>query len=167
MARLKIRKYGDSVLRKKTEFIYKISNDIKKLAYDMNETMYLASGVGLAAPQVGFSLKICIVNVDQYKKSPLIMINPKIILSENKIISDEGCLSFPNIYEAIKRFDRIITEYTNLQGELREIRAYGLLARIIQHELDHLDAKLFIDYLPYWKRKTIKRKIKRSKEMDD
>ncbi|MDR1721306.1 MAG: peptide deformylase [Endomicrobium sp.] len=159
---LKIRKYGDPVLRKKTETISEIDDRVKKLAYDMLETMYSTPGVGLAAPQVGVSLRLCIVNADINRKSPIIMINPVIVLCENKISGEEGCLSFPGFYENIKRYENIIARYIDLKEKMQEIKAQGFLSRIIQHEIDHLDAKLFIDYLQEWRRKFIERKIKRN-----
>ncbi|MDR3256343.1 MAG: peptide deformylase [Endomicrobium sp.] len=167
MTKLKIKKYGDFVLRRKTEMILEITDDIKKLAYDMLETMYLAPGIGLAAPQVDVSLKLCVIDADPKQKSPIVMINPKIIADENKIVAGEGCLSFPGFYEDIKRFDNIVVKYTDLNEKKCEIKAQGLLAKVVQHELDHLDAKLFIDYLPAWKRKVIEKEIRRKKKIGD
>ncbi|MDR0799981.1 MAG: peptide deformylase [Endomicrobium sp.] len=155
MAKLRIRKYGDPVLRKKSEAVIEINNDIKKLASDMLETMYSAPGVGLAAPQVGISLRLCVIDVDPNKKSPVVMINPEIISGENKITDEEGCLSLPGFYENVKRFEKATVNYTDLNDEKQKITAQGFLAKAVQHEIDHLDAKLFIDYLPDWKRKSI------------
>jgi peptide deformylase len=167
MAKLKIKKYGSPALRKIAETVSGINENIKKLAYDMLETMYSAPGVGLAAPQVGISLRLCVIDVDPNKKSPVVMINPEIILGGNKIIAKEGCLSFPGFYENINRFENIIAEYTDLNGSRQEIKAQNFLAKAVQHEIDHLDAKLFIDYLPDWKKKSIEKKIKRKKKAGD
>jgi peptide deformylase len=167
MAKLKIRKYGDPVLRKKAEAVSEIDEGIKKLAFDIFETMYSAPGVGLAAPQVGVSLRLCVIDVDPKKKSPVVMINPEIISGKNKITAEEGCLSFPGFYENINRFEEIIAGYTDLNGSRQEIKAQNFLAKAVQHEIDHLDAKLFIDYLPDWKRKSIEKKIKRKKKAGD
>jgi len=164
MAKLEIKKYGENVLRKKSEAVEKITDEIKSLARDMLETMYAAPGVGLSAPQVGVPLRVCVIDVDPDKKTPFIMINPKIIKGENKISAEEGCLSFPGIYEDVKRFEKVVAEYTDELGKRKEVRADKFLAKAIQHELDHLDGKLFIDYLPEWKRKAVEKEIKRRKK---
>jgi len=126
--------------------------------------MYAAPGVGLAAPQVGVSLRLCVIDVDPDKKSPIIMINPEITGGENKIPAEEGCLSFPGVYEEVKRFEKVTAEYTDLNGRRKKVEGKGFLAKAIQHEIDHLDCKLFIDYLPEWKRKTVEKEIKRRKK---
>jgi peptide deformylase len=167
MAKLKIKKYGNPILRKRAEVVSEINENIKKLASDMLETMYSAPGVGLAAPQVGISLRLCVIDVDPNKKSPVVMINPEIILCGNKITAEEGCLSFPGFYENVNRFENIIARYTDLNGNRQEIKVQNFLAKAVQHEIDHLDAKLFIDYLPDWKRKSIEKKIKRKKKAGD
>ncbi|MDR0820194.1 MAG: peptide deformylase [Endomicrobium sp.] len=167
MTKLKIKKYGDPVLRKRAEAISEINEGIKKLASDMLETMYSAPGVGLAAPQVGVSLRLCVIDVDPNKKSPVVMINPEIISGENKITAEEGCLSFPGFYGNVNRFEKIIAGYTGLNGNRQEMKAQNFLAKVVQHEIDHLDAKLFIDYLPDWKRNSIEKKIKRKKKAGD
>jgi peptide deformylase len=164
MAKLKIKKYGDPVLRKRAEAVLEIDEGIKKLASDMLETMYSVLGVGLAAPQVGVSIRLCVIDVDPQKKSPVVMVNPEIISAKNKIITEEGCLSFPGFYENINRFDKIIAGYTDLNGNRQETKAQNFLAKAVQHEIDHLDAKLLIDYLPDWKKKSIEKKIKRKKK---
>jgi peptide deformylase len=167
MAKLKIKKYGDPVLRQKAIAICEITEDIKKLSIDMLETMYAACGVGLAAPQVGILLELCVIDVSQSRKSPLVMINPEIISSEDKTFTQEGCLSLPGFYENVKRFDKVIAKYTDLEGKIKEIKAQGFLAKAVLHEIDHLNAKIFIDYLPIWKRKIIEKEIKRKKKMGD
>lgn len=165
MAKLAICKYGDQVLRKKTEPVTEINDEIKKLVSDMFETMYAAPGVGLAAPQVGVSLRICVIDVrPDGKSSPLVMINPEIIEGENKVLAEEGCLSFPGLYEKVKRYEKITAEFTDLKGKRIMLKAEGFLAKAVQHETDHLDGKLFIDYLPDFKRKTVERDIKRKKK---
>ncbi|MDR3274628.1 MAG: peptide deformylase [Endomicrobium sp.] len=147
MSKLEIKKYGDPVLRKKTTAVLEINADIKKLASNMLETMYLAKGVGLAAPQVGISLRLCVIDVDPNKKYPVVMINPEIISGENKVSAGEGCLSFPGVYENVERFGNVVAKYTDLNGKQCEVKAQDLLAKAMQHEIDHLDGKLFIDYL--------------------
>jgi peptide deformylase len=164
MAKLEIKKYGDKVLRKKTEEIVVINQDIKKLALDMLETMYAAPGVGLAAPQVGFSFRMCVVDISAERNKPLILINPRILEYENKILTEEGCLSFPGIYESVKRFAKIKAGYLDINGQKCEVEAQDFLAKAIQHEIDHLDAKLFIDYFPEWKRKNVEKEIRRRRK---
>ena len=165
MALLKIVKYGDPVLRKKTEPVTEITDDIIQLAEDMLETMYAAPGVGLAGPQVGVSLQICVIDiVPDGKRSPIVLINPKVLSGEDKIELEEGCLSFPKIYEKVRRWNKVRVEYTDLKGNLKEVEAEGFLAKAFQHEIDHLNGKVFIDYLPAWKRKLVEKEIKRRKK---
>ena len=165
MAILEIVKYGDPVLRKKTEPISEITDDIIRLAEDMLETMYDAPGVGLAGPQVGVSLQICVIDiVPEGKRNPIVLINPKVISGEDKIELEEGCLSFPKIYEKVKRWNKIQAEYIDLKGNLNRVEVEGFLAKAFQHEIDHLNGKVFIDYLPDWKRKLVEKEIKRRKK---
>jgi peptide deformylase len=167
MAKLEIKKYGDLVLRKKADVVFETTDSIKRLVYNMLETMYLVFGVGLAAPQVGVSLKLCVVDVDPKQRSQIVLINPEVISGECKLFSKEGCLSFPGFFESVGRFDKIFVKYTDLSGKKHEIKIEGLVAKVVQHEVDHLNAKLFIDYLPEWKRKCIERKIKKKKKLGD
>lgn len=165
MAILKIVKYGDPVLRKKTAPVTEITDDIIQLAEDMLETMYAAPGVGLAGPQVGVSLQICVIDVvPEGKRNPIVLINPKVLSGENKVELEEGCLSFPKIYEKVKRWDKVRVEYVDLKGNLKEVEVEGFLAKAFQHEIDHLNGKVFIDYLPDWKRKLVEKEIRRRKK---
>jgi peptide deformylase len=165
MAILEIIKYGDPVLRKKTEPITEITDDIIQLAEDMLETMYAAPGVGLAGPQVGKSLQICVIDVlPDGKRDPIVLINPKVLSGEDKIELEEGCLSFPKIYEKVKRWNKIQAEYVDLKGNLNRVEVEGFLAKAFQHEIDHLNGKVFIDYLPDWKRKLVEKEIRRRKK---
>ena len=165
MAILEIVKYGDPILRKKTEPITEITDDIIQLAEDMLETMYAAPGVGLAGPQVGVSLQICVIDiVPEGKRKPIVLINPKVLSGEDKVELEEGCLSFPKIYEKVKRWNKVRVEYVDLKGNLNEVEVEGFLAKAFQHEIDHLNGKVFIDYLPDWKRKLVEKEIKRRKK---
>ncbi len=165
MAILKIVKYGDPVLRKKTAPVTEITDDIIQLAEDMLETMYAAPGVGLAGPQVGVSLQICVIDVvPEGKKNPIVLINPKVLSGEDKVELEEGCLSFPKIYEKVKRWNKVRVEYVDLKGNLKEVEVEGFLAKAFQHEIDHLNGKVFIDYLPDWKRKLVEKEIRRRKK---
>ncbi len=165
MALLEIVKYGDPVLRKKAEPITAITDDIVQLAEDMLETMYAAPGVGLAGPQVGKSLQICVIDVvPDGKRTPIVLINPKVLYGEDKVELEEGCLSFPKIYEKVKRWNKIQVEYTDLKGKINRVEVEGFLAKAFQHEIDHLNGKVFIDYLPDWKRKLVEKEIRRRKK---
>ena len=165
MAILKIVKYGDPVLRKKTAPVTEITDDIIQLAEDMLETMYAAPGVGLAGPQVGVSLQICVIDiVPEGKRNPIVLINPKVLSGEDKVELEEGCLSFPKIYEKVKRWNKVRVEYVDLKGDLKEVEVEGFLAKAFQHEIDHLNGKVFIDYLPDWKRKLVEKEIRRRKK---
>ncbi len=168
MAILKLVKYGEPILRQKTQTISEINDDVRKLAEDMLETMYSSHGVGLAAPQVGISLQICVIDVfPDGKNKPYILINPRIISGEDKVEQEEGCLSFPKIYEKVKRFDKVQVEYTDIKGKVNTISAEGFFAKACQHEIDHLNGKVFIDYLPDWKRKLVEKEIRRRKKNKD
>lgn len=160
MAKLKIVQYGDPILRKVTSRVIKFDKSLKKLIEDMFETMYASEGIGLAAPQIGVSKRVLVLDVDypskryideQTKKevnsyNPMVLINPVIIQKEGQIISKEGCLSFPNVYFDVIRHKKIIVRYQDLLGKERKFLAEeDLLCRGIQHEIDHLDGKLFID----------------------
>lgn len=165
MAILKIVKYGDSILRKKAEPIAEITDDIIQLAENMLETMYAAPGVGLAGPQVGVSLQICVIDIPcEGKRNPMVLINPKIISGEDKMELEEGCLSFPQIFEKVKRWNKVVAEFTDLKGNLNKVEVEGFLAKAFQHEIDHLNGKVFIDYLPDWKRKIVEKEIRRRKK---
>ncbi|MDR1259953.1 MAG: peptide deformylase [Endomicrobium sp.] len=164
---LRIKKYGDPVLRRKTAVILVVDSDIRKLALDMLEVMYMVDGVGLAAPQVGISLRLCVVDVDLNKKSPVIMVNPEVISGEKRVLAWEGCLSFPGVSGEVMRFCNIIVRYIDLNRKVCVIKVQNLLARAIQHEVDHLDGKLFIDYFSWYKRKNLEREIKRKKKIGE
>lgn len=160
MAKLKIVQYGDPVLRRVTSRVIKFDKSLRKLVEDMFETMYACEGVGLAAPQIGVSKRVLVLDVDypskryideQTKKevvsyNSLVLINPVIIQKEGELLSKEGCLSFPNVYFDVLRFEKITVKYQDLLGKERKLLAEkDLLCRCIQHEIDHLDGKLFID----------------------
>ena len=146
MAILPIRQYPDPVLRTPAEPVKVIDEKLRALAADMIETMEDANGVGLAAPQVGESIRMVIVDFDPENRDPRVLINPVITKrSGRKELGDEGCLSFPGIRSKVKRSPRVVCEAQNLDGELVEYQAEGLSARAVQHEIDHLDGLLFVD----------------------
>lgn len=145
-----------------------IDNDLSKLLDDMLDTMYAAPGIGLAAPQIGILKRFFVVDVaDGDNKEPRFFVNPEIIeRSENQNVYEEGCLSLPKQFGDVERSDRIKIRYQNRHGKMQDLEAEGMLARCIQHELDHLDGVLFVDHLSSLKRRMILRrmaKIKRSK----
>ena len=159
MSKLEVVKYGDPILRKVTSRVIKFDKSLRKLVEDMFETMYANEGVGLAAPQIGVSKRVLVLDVDypskrydeQTKKevdsyNPMVLINPVIIQKEGQIISKEGCLSFPNVFFEVMRYESIVVRYQDLLGKERKLVAKSdLSCRCIQHEIDHLDGKLFVD----------------------
>jgi len=144
MAVLEIRKFNDPVLRKKAKKVRVISYEIKQLAQDMIETIRDGNGIGLAGPQVGASERIIVVETDYKDRKVLALINPKIVKkSREKTIDTEGCLSFPGIYLEIKRAKEVEVKARNIEGKRIRLRAGGLLARTLQHEIDHLNGIVF------------------------
>ncbi len=157
MATLDIKKYPESILRKKCQEIKEITPEIKELILNMAETMLKNQGIGLAAPQVGVLKKLIVVRIE---KGPLAFINPKIIKkSKETEIGEEGCLSFPGIWLKIKRAKGVEIESLNEMGEKICFKTEGLPARIFQHEIDHLDGILFIDRLNLWQNLKFKLKL--------
>lgn len=146
MAILPIRKYPDPVLRQAAKPVTVIDEALRRLAGDMIDTMRDANGVGLAAPQVGVGQRLAIVDFDPENHDPRVLINPVIVKrSGRKELCDEGCLSFPGVRSRVKRSPKVVCEAQNLDGEVVEYQAEGLVARAVQHELDHLDGMLFVD----------------------
>jgi peptide deformylase len=155
----------DSKLRLISEPIKEVTNEIRRLADDMLETMYDAPGVGLAAIQIGMPLRMVTMDVSKSEDEhqPLVLINPEIVwASEEKRVYEEGCLSIPEYYEEVERPDRVRFRYVNLQGETVEQDADGLLATCVQHEIDHLNGVLLIDYLSKLKRDRVMTKFKKA-----
>ena len=157
MGKLDIKIYPDSVLRKKTEEIDKVDGEIKRLAEDMIETMRGNDGAGLAGPQVGVSKRIFVLDIG---KGPMVFINPKISNKRGKEFDFEGCLSFPGLSLKIKRAGELKCKFLDEKGEQCELEADGLLARVIQHENDHLEGTLFIDRIGFWQRRKVLRDLK-------
>ncbi|HEY9448561.1 MAG TPA: peptide deformylase [Gemmatimonadaceae bacterium] len=150
MSLLDIYVLGAPILRQETKPIEEITDEIRTLVDDLFETMYAANGVGLAAPQVGRSERIAVVDVDDH---PLVLINPEIVLVEGKQRGEEGCLSVPDIYVDVERARRVVVRALDRDGKPFEIDADEYLARCFQHEIDHLHGRLFIDYLSFVKRR--------------
>lgn len=165
MALLTILEFPDPRLRKVAQRIDSVDESIRKLASDMLETMYDAPGIGLAATQVNVHRRMLVCDVSEDKNSPLVLINPEILEREGEEEMQEGCLSVPGEYENVTRADQIKLSYLNLENEQVEIQADGLLAVCIQHEIDHLDGKLFVDYLSPLKRSRIRKRLEKQQRM--
>lgn len=148
MSKLKLRYYPDSILLQKAKKVSHFDASIRKLAQDMLDTMYANNGVGLAAPQVGVSKRLMVIDVagqDEPKK-PMVFINPVLVEAEGEMSGLEGCLSFPDVYFEVRRYFRIVVRYQNISGkEIKLEAANNLLCRAVQHEMDHLDGQVFID----------------------
>ena len=156
MSRLEVRILGDPVLRTKAAPVAKITEELKKLASDMFDTMYAEEGVGLAAPQVGISERLIVVDPHLEDSEKFALFNPE-ILESSKVTEkgEEGCLSIPGLRDVVERSSRVRVKGVTPEGETKEFEAEGLLARILQHEIDHLDGVLFIDRLSPLKRKML------------
>ncbi|MCM8783407.1 MAG: peptide deformylase [Candidatus Omnitrophica bacterium] len=164
MAILRIIVFPDSVLRKKAMVVTKINDEDRKLIKDMIDTMYVSDGVGLAAPQVGVSKRIFIANSSGERGKELVIVNPRILeKSLAKEVLTEGCLSLPGVSAEVKRSKKVVLKFEDLEGRERIINAEGILARIIQHETDHLDGVLFIDRIGALKRFRLLKKFKRNR----
>ncbi|MEK6690004.1 MAG: peptide deformylase [Nitrospirota bacterium] len=163
MAVLEIKKYPDNILRIKAEPVRKIDSTILSLIDDMTETMYAAPGVGLAATQVGVSLRIMVVDVGLKEEGSglIVLINPEIISVHGEIEEEEGCLSVPDYKAQIKRAEIITVRGLNKEGREIEIESTSLLARVIQHEIDHLNGVLIIDRMSPIKRELFKKKFRK------
>jgi len=163
MAILKLRKYGDPVLRKKAEDIKVIDEEIKKLASEMKETLKSIEGIGLAGNQVGVSKRIFVIDRTHIdgEEEPIIMINPRLVESSGEQVYEEGCLSAPGIYEDVTRASKVKVRGLNLEGNEVEIEGEGLLSRALLHEIDHLNGVLFIDHLSSIKRKLLGKKLRK------
>ncbi|PIE75095.1 MAG: peptide deformylase [Deltaproteobacteria bacterium] len=162
MSVLEIVRYPDPILRQNAEKIEEINDDIKKLSEDMADTMYEDKGVGLAANQVGILKKIIVIDPapDPEKRNFLTLINPVIVEAEGQQISrEEGCLSLPGIRSDVKRYTRVKVEAFNLDGEPVVLEDEGLVSIILQHEIDHLNGKVFIDRISSLKRKIYHKKL--------
>ncbi len=164
MALLEIKKIPEKVLRAKAKEIVSIDDRIATLARDMLETMYAAPGIGLAAPQVGESVRLIVFDVwhTENKPDPHVLVNPVITAEEGEDIMEEGCLSIPGVRAEVKRSFRVEVKGYNLDEKEIVLQAEGLLARVLQHEIDHLNGILFIDKLSRVKRELIKKRIMRS-----
>ncbi len=148
MSKLQLRYFPDRVLKQQAKKITRFDSAVRKLAQDMLDTMYENNGVGLAAPQVGVSKRIMVIDISTSEEpsQPIVFINPKITKKEGELVGLEGCLSFPGVFFEVKRANSIVVRYQNLAGKEVKLECAGnLLCRAVQHEIDHLDGELFID----------------------
>jgi len=159
MAVLSVRRYGDPILRQKADAVAEVTPEIQRVIADMVETMYHHVGIGLAAPQVGIPIRLILV--DDGSRGPRALINPTIVEHRGSIRGEEGCLSIPGIFGEVERSEWVRVEARDAQGQPLAFEARGLQARVIQHEMDHLDGVLFIDRLPPVTRDRIKKKIQK------
>jgi len=164
MARLPILEYPDPRLRIRAEPVTKVDDEIRRLIDDMLETMYAAPGIGLAATQVDVHKRIVVIDISEEHNEPLCLVNPEILERDGRASHEEGCLSVPDYYEPVERAAQIRVRALGRDGAPFEFEAEGLLAVCVQHEMDHLEGKLFVDYISELKRSRIRRKlVKKSK----
>jgi len=164
MAKLEVLRFPDPKLRKKAVPVETVNSKIQALARDMLETMYAESGIGLAATQVNVQKRVVVMDLSEQHNEPMYLINPEIIESEGTEQSQEGCLSVPGYFDFVERAEKVTCRYLDLDGEKRQIDADGLLAICIQHEIDHLNGKLFIDYLSPLKRQRLRKKLEKQEK---
>ena len=164
MAILEVLRYPDAGLRKKAVPIETVDKSCLILAKDMLQTMYENNGIGLAATQVNVHKRLVVIDLSEDKNEPIYLINPEILSSEGIEESQEGCLSVPEYYDTVMRAKRITYRFQDLEGKVIESEANGLLSVCIQHEIDHLDGKLFIDYLSPMKRRRLRKKLEKQEK---
>jgi len=163
---LKVRRYGDPVLRRRATAVETVTPDVRRLVNDMIDTMYDEVGIGLAAPQVGASVRLLVVG-DEEGRGAQALVNPAITAQGGTVTAEEGCLSLPGIFAQVTRSEWVTLEAQDLDGRPIAITARGLRARVFQHEIDHLDGVLFIDRLEPVVRDRIKRRIKKDGFSED
>lgn len=164
MAILNILHFPDERLRTKAKPVAEVTDKHRTLISNMLETMYDAPGIGLAATQINVHERILVIDISEEKNQPIVLINPEILAKEGDQEFDEGCLSVPGIYETVHRAEKIQVKALNREGESIEMNAEGLLAVCIQHETDHLDGKLFVDYLSQLKKQRIRKKLEKQQK---
>jgi peptide deformylase len=167
MAILEVLRFPDKRLRNKAILVEHINSEIKEIATNMLETMYAESGIGLAATQVNIQKRIVVIDLSEEKNKPLVLINPEITKLEGKETMREGCLSVPDYFDTVERAENIEFNYKTIDNQLVKEKYDGLLAVCVQHEIDHLNGKLFIDYLSPLKRQRLKKKIEKTEKQED
>jgi peptide deformylase len=164
MTKLAILEYPDPRLRKSAARVDVVDDGVRTLAADLLETMYAARGIGLAATQVDIHRRVLVLDVSEERNQPLVLINPEILSATGRGPGEEGCLSVPDIYEKVPRATHIRVRALGCDGAAFDVVAEGLLAVCIQHEMDHLDGKLFVDYLSELKRQLIRRRLEKERK---
>ena len=164
MALLPILRYPDPRLHTHAQAVESVTDDIRQLITDMAETMYEAPGIGLAATQVNVHRRVVVIDVSEEKDRPMVFVNPEIVSRDGEQVYQEGCLSVPGIFADVTRADSIDVRFLDRQGQSRQLQADGLLAVCIQHEMDHLDGKLFVDYLSPLKREMVRKKLAKQRK---
>jgi peptide deformylase len=163
MAKLSILEFPDPRLRTRAKPVERVDAPLRQLIDDMFETMYDAPGIGLAATQVDMHLRFMVIDVSENKDQPLVFINPEILLRDGEQVCQEGCLSVPGIFADVARAERIAVRALDRDGKPFEMQADGLLAVCIQHEIDHLEGKVFVDYLSPLKREQVRKKLQKQR----
>lgn len=167
MATLEILRFPDPRLREVAKPVKEVDIAVRELVDDMFETMYQAPGIGLAATQVNNAWRVIVVDISEEQNQPMVFINPEILEKDGIEEMDEGCLSVPGIFEKVQRAEKIRVRALDRQGETFELELDGLLAVCVQHEIDHLDGKLFVDYLSNLKRQRIRKKLEKEARLED
>jgi len=165
MALLPILHFPDPRLRKVAAAVDHVDARVRRLVEDMLATMYHAPGIGLAAPQVNVLQRVITIDLSEHHDQPLCLINPEVIATEGAVETEEGCLSVPEVYETVRRAEWVRVRALDVDGNPCQIEAEGLLAVCIQHEIDHLDGKLFVDYLSQFKRQRIRKRARRDQRL--
>lgn len=163
MAQLEILHFPDPRLRRRARTVDRFDAELTRTLEDMFETMYAAPGIGLAATQVGIARRMAVIDVSEAKDERLVLINPELVSREGSCESDEGCLSVPGYYDTVNRAERVAVRARDAAGKAYELEAEGLLAICIQHEIDHLNGRLFIDYLSDLKRRRVRRQLEKAR----
>ncbi len=166
MAIRKILRFPDPRLRHHALPVERVDEAVRRLVDDMLETMYDAPGIGLAATQLGIDKRVVVIDVSEQRNQPVCLINPEILERHGQEQMEEGCLSVPEVFEPVTRAERIVMRALSREGESFELETEGLLAVCIQHEVDHLDGKLFVDYLSALKRQRIRKKLEKAQRYD-
>lgn len=159
MPLLPILRFPDPRLKTVATPVEKIDDSIRRLARDMAETMYEAPGIGLAATQVDVHLRVIVIDSSETRDQLLVLINPELVDSEGVQVCEEGCLSVPGIFDKVERAERVVVRYLDVQGKKQTVAAEGLLAVCLQHEMDHLEGRVFVEHLSQLKQTRIKAKL--------
>jgi peptide deformylase len=157
--------YPDPRLRLKAEPVVEVTDDIRALIADMAETMYHAPGLGLAAVQIGVARRVVVMDISETRDQLRVYINPEILDAQGEQVLEEGCLSVPGVFEPVMRAERVRLRALDRDGEVIELEASGFLATCIQHEIDHLDGKVFVDHLSRLKQQRIRKKLEKHRRL--